>query len=293
MHRLVLRSLAALCLMTILGNGGVLHAQGNDDTRVGIAVSTVVNASPSVGARVSDAMAEALRETLKAELLAGQKAQALLPEEAQSGTCLGDSACLVSAGKAMGVDQLLMLIIVGVGDELKIEATWVNVATGETALRPGITSADDTKALLTAFRVHANALLPNVALRQKPTVQADPVPQVDPQQTNDSPVVLTPQKAKASSATSRLLILGGGALMAGSGGYFLVRYKRCNNSFECDNHHPTRNAIVDTAGVVGGLAFVAGLYLYLSRDEEPESTPAPIGFTLNSTSVGLSLGGSF
>ncbi len=293
---------------------GLVHAQGDSrDTKIGVTVSAVINAKPQVGPRVGAVLGKALGETLKASILSGPDAQARLPEEARSETCLGEATCLVSAGKALGVDQLLMLIIIGVGDELKIEATWVNVATGETALRPGITTADSDDALWAAFTSKASELLPGVTTRASDstgtasnTGTAGTTGTTGTTSNSNTSTgsgasvnstVPSNQPATSGNRTAKILMIGGGVAVAGYLGYGAYRLSQCGEIFGCKDDPATdrfgQDLTVDVLlGGLGTVALSAGLYMYLSSDEEAAS-PAPVGFNVGSDSFQLSYGGSF
>lgn len=299
-----MRKLALRTIVLVLSFGlvplatNLAHAQ-DGETKIGVTVSAVINAQPHVGPRVSAALGNALRETLIAQVLAGPDAQARLPEAARSETCLGESSCLVSAGKALEVDQLLMLIIVGVGDELKIEATWVDVSTGETALRPGITTADTDAAMRAAFTAKAKELLPGVEARATTTV-VTPTDVTKPPEGNGNTggggSLLTP-KTKSDTGTAKLLMYGGGALVAGWVGYGGYQLIDRDWSFDCPASETcTRGRDVAIDIVLGGLgtaALSAGLYMYLSADGEEAPAPSPVGFNVGSDSLQLSYGGRF
>lgn len=300
-----MRKLALRTIFLVLFSAGFLslasssaHAQG--ETKVGVTVSTVINADQSVGEKVSTALGKALGETLSVTVLAGADAQARLPEAARSETCLGESSCLVSAGKALEVDQLLMLIIVGVGDELKVEATWVDVASGETALRPGITTGETAVAMRAAFTANAQELLPGVAER---TTNTTPPPNsgtlpdtiVTP---GTEPVRVPAPQSDKGNGTAKLLMYGGGALLGGWLAYGAYqRFSVCDgfgDSCDASSYSSSTNLAVDLiAGGLGTAALSAGLYLYLTNDGDEAPKPSPVVFNVGSDSLQLSFGGNF
>ncbi|MCP4449485.1 MAG: hypothetical protein GY811_29745 [Myxococcales bacterium] len=261
-----MRNLALFTIAPLLGGTGMVNAQTDaPEIKIGVAVSTVINAKPHWGPRVSAALGKALGETLSAQVLSGPDAQARLPEEARSETCLGDAACLLSAGKALGVDQLLMLIIVGVGDELEIKATWVDVATGDTALRPGITTADTADAMRAAFAAKAQELLPDVSVR-----------------------------ASASTTASTTAPGAGTGVGSGTGSNpHNVGATKCSDGpRSCESGYEDPIALDIVTGGLATVALSAGLYMYFSGDEK-EQTAAPVGLSVGSDSFQVSYGGSF
>lgn len=298
MRNLALRNLAIILLAaaaTPMVAGDALAQEQSSNVKIGVTVSAVINAKPHVGPRVSAALGKALGETLSAQVLAGPDAQARLPEAARSETCLGESSCLVSAGKALGVDQLLMLIIVGVGDELKIEATWVDVATGETALRAGITTADTDDAMRAAFQAKASELLPTVSLRPSETTSPKTVTPLDPETANPLPIEAAPAQTASKSSAPSLLMIGGAAMLGASviyGGYqFAVD---CEFAFgECQSSDKGGvNTAFDIVGAVGIVALSAGAFMYFTGSDEA-AKPSPVALNVGSESFRLSYGGRF
>tara|TARA_R110002096_G_scaffold44526_13_gene120537 strand:+ start:126995 stop:127888 length:894 start_codon:yes stop_codon:yes gene_type:complete len=297
-----MRKLALRTIVLVLFSAGLLplasslaHAQ--DETKVGVTVSAVINAESSVGIKVSAALGKALGETLNVTVLAGADAQARLPEAARSETCLGESSCLVSAGKALEVDQLLMLIIVGVGDELKVEATWVDVASGETALRPGITTGETPSAMRAAFTANAQELLPGVAERTTNTTTSPTITTpLDTTVTPGTEPVRDPKpKGDEGNGTAKVLMYGGGALLGVGAGYFFYQLAAtCDGSLDCpeDNYSKGRDVAFDVVGVVGAVALSAGLFMHLTADDK-EAAPGPVGLNIGSDSFRVSYGGNF
>ncbi|MBL4636220.1 MAG: hypothetical protein JKY56_20335, partial [Kofleriaceae bacterium] len=90
------------------------HSQ-NPEKKVGVAVSAVINTDIETAIEVSAALGKALRKRLEVTVISGAEAQSLLPASARAEDCLGDTTCLTAAGRALGVDELLMLIIVDIG----------------------------------------------------------------------------------------------------------------------------------------------------------------------------------
>ncbi len=297
MRNLAFGTLATLLLATAVQTATTESAHAQEESakvRVGVTVSAVINAKPHLGPRVSAALGKIVGETLNADVLAGPEAQARLPDNARSEACLGDSACLVAAGKALGVDQLLMLIIVGVGEELKIEATWVDVATGETALRPGITTADTDDSMRVAFTAKASELLPTIGPRETttPTVTTPKDPPkniVEPPTTTPKPVVKKESKSKLPS----LLVIGGGAMLGSALAYGGYQWAvDCEFSFgKCQSSDKGGvNTAFDVVGALGTVALSAGLYMVLTADDEEA---APVGFNIGDESFQVTYGGRF
>ena len=287
---------AALLIMALSSNAA---AQDSKDTKVGVAVSAVINGSPGIGTEVSEALGAALATMLKAEVIAGNNSQSRLPQAAQSETCLGDSACLVAAGKALGVDQLLMLIIIDSAQEVKVEATWVDVATGTTALRPAISASKSSDNMADHFLANAASLLPDIELR--PQENNDLVVPPDNSVDNGSgfvttgPVGPTPEGPGGRHFTSLSggLAIGGGVLLGAGLGIAGYLASQCGFN-KCDEEEGDQGALPAVADVTigfGAAALVGAGVMYLLSDSGKES--APVALSLSGESVAFSYGGSF
>lgn len=301
LRNFALLAASALLVFALSSNA---HAE-KGDTKVGVAVSAVINGSPGIGTEVSEALGAALESMLKVEVIAGNESQSRLPKAAQSETCLGDSACLVDAGNALGVKQLLMLIIINSAQGVKVEATWVDVANGTTALRPSISASKSSDNMADHFLANAASLLPGIELR--PQEKNDVVVPDPPDDTGTATIVPplteptpeTPSRGKHFTPLSTGLAIGGGALAVAWLG--LVGYQASECGFDkCDIDHPDPEDDEDVgslplvADVTAGLAtaaLVGAGVLYLLSDSGEESPPVAI--SVSSESVAFSYGARF
>jgi hypothetical protein len=286
-------ALAGLLLMTL---STFSHAE---ERKIGVAVSAVINGNEGTGPEVSEALGAAIETVLNATVVAGGDAQSRLPEAARSETCLGDSACLVAAGKALGVDELLMLIIIDSEEDVKVEATWVDVATGKTALRPSISVAKSSDAMAELFLANASSLLPDVELRPVDNVI------VPPDETNSSDFTNNTSdlnnggqqdtgSGKGKYWSNKALAFGGAGLasVAISGALGYKRYKNCgSNRKGCDDGFVPLDAVADGFLVVGLISMGYAAWLYRDSDSE-EKTPA-LSVSATDESLGFVYGGSF
>lgn len=285
---------ASFFLFLVLSSNA--HAE-EGDTKVGVAVSAVINGSPGIGIEVSEALGAALESMLKVEVIAGSDSQNLLLPAQQSETCLGNTVCLQDAGKILGVEQLLMLIIIESAQGVKIEATWVDVANGTTALRPSISTSKSSDDMADHFLANAAVLLHGIELRpqeKNDIVVADPPDDpgtgtVVPPATGPTPE--TPSSGKHFTSVSTGLAIGGGVLFAASLGIGGYLWSACNSEQECSNSQMTIAHIATGMGIVGGAAIVGAGVMYLLSGSVEES--APVAFSVSSESLALSYGGSF
>jgi hypothetical protein len=285
-------AIAALLVMTFTS---ISHAQ---DRKIGVAVSAVINGSPGTGPEVSEALGAAIETVLNATVIAGNDSQNRLPEAARSETCLGDSACLVAAGKALDVDELLMLIIIDSEQEVKVEATWVDVATGKTALRSSISVAKSPGAMAEAFLANASNLLPDVELRPEEQDLVPPDVTDNSNSNNTGNLTNTGQQDTGSggrgrhlTTTTRYMLYGGGALIAVSGVMGGIRLIGCGGK-TCEEEKTNADYAADSLLGVGAVSVtIAGLH-YLFWSKSDEEAPA-VSVTATDDSLGLVYGGRF
>ncbi len=300
-------AIAGLLVMTL---SSFSHAE---DRKIGVAVSAVINGSTDdTGTEVSEALGAAIETVLKATVISGTEAQNLLPEAARSETCLGDAACLVAAGQRLGVDELLMLIIIDSAQEVKVEATWVNVATGKTALRRSISAAKSSDAMAELFLANASELLPDVELRPQ---EKDPDP-IDPidngtgnganntgDLTNNGGQTDTGSGGGGRYVSTTTLAVGiaGGVMLLGATGLLIERIVECGGG-GCDesldaegkkkeNFSKGKNTAADALAVGGALTLTIAYFLY--RNSESETQAPAVSVTATDDSLGFVYGGRF
>ncbi len=288
-----------LTLVTLLWSTATASAE---DKKIGVAVSAVINMSPSAGTTVSRNLGLAIQESIAVQsVVYGRESQALLPRSARDESCLGDTVCLIAAGRALMVDQLLMLIIVDIGENYKVEATWVDVSTGQTALRPPLDIPKEASLMSRSFQANIKTLLPNAQPRQVEVappkdIHVTPPPQEIPGNTNTSYTqtpTITPTLSKRHwTPTSKLLFYGGlvGTTLAISyGGYRYLDCKGSKTGEKCSTNEGA-DKFVDVVGFTSGAVAATGLLLYyFSEDKEK----APVALDLTSTSAGLTYQGAF
>ncbi len=268
------------------------HSQ-NAEKKVGVAVSAVINTNLETGIKVSAALGKALSKRLEVTVVSGAEAQTLLPAAAQAENCLGDTACLTAAGQALGVDELLMLIIVDIGGNYKIEATWIDVKSGDTALRPAIDAPTSADLLSKSLENQVGTLLPDAALRMidapvEPPTKHDDLVEKDPQEVT-APTV---KSEKSWNGTSKALLWGGVAAVAIGASRFTFRLIDCKG-FETGMNCSKKSGIdsaADVVGTLGVISITAAVYLYLSSEE---TETIPVAFGVQKDSVAFTYQGRF
>lgn len=291
---------AAACV--VAGLAGEASAQV--ERRIGVVVSLGVNLEADEARALSTAVGEALRAELPVDVVAGEEAERRMPPEGVPEECVADSGCRNTIGRRLDADELLMLVIVKLGAEIQIDATWADVASGRVTSRPRITLAADADRAA-VLREAAPRLLPHHVPKK-----------VEPKGDNTRIVVVpggTTQVDDGRHMTLPAWIATGvgGAALAG-GMVFALSARQKYSALEDDGcrdqpDEPCSPGRVDTLerhalaadillGVAAGSA-VTALVFYLrsggSREVAPASSPAPIAIEATPTSVGLTLGGRF
>jgi hypothetical protein len=280
--------------------GSRAHAEVSS---VGLKIATKINVSDAQAEMIVKAAGEGLTSTLDLKVVSGPAAEAKLPAAAKSDECLGSTECLVSVGEKLGVERVLMLVVVGLGDQVKIEATWVNVKEKKTALRPAIDADLQADAIRTAFSKEASGLLPDASPVEVPneavdgpsdTGQGSSAEGTDNQEDAaiSAPEPRQPRGRHFDGASTALLIGGGALIGAGTAGYFIIKERYCDGgTTDCKSGVKTASWIADGATYLGiGLVGVA-VYRYLTSAEEPEQPP--IAIQAGPDQVGIAFGGRF
>jgi hypothetical protein len=302
LHRHRLRT--GLVLASALLCTGVARAQ-EAPPRVGVVTALAVNASRAEADALADAMGAALADELIVDVIAGTQAARRLPPQGLPDDCVAQPDCIADVATRLAADQLLLLVVVRVGDELQVDTTWVEVSTGRSASRPAIMlgSGDEPARV---FAARATQLLPGV--RERPdgppppgastTVHFNAAPEVT--------VIEVPRHM-----TTGTWIAGGvaGAALIGGTVFGLSAWSKrgeaedaCQPTNGCAPGHPDYallDQVEDTALVADllfGVAIGAGItaaVLYLTSDGERTVTTPAVGVGATGDTVGITVGGRF
>jgi hypothetical protein len=289
---------AVLVLATLCSALGAAPAAAESERRVGIVVTTLVNVSDEKARELASALGEVLHERLVVDVIAGAETERRLPPGGVPAGCVADDDCRQDLGRRLDAEELLLLVMVGAGPRLKVDPTWVHVASGKITSRPAIEIAPDAdvRALLGTA---APTLLPHMAARE--------------QRRGPDVVVVTAGGTTAPQPGRRLrpptLIVAGvsaGALIGAS--VFALSSQRKFDALEEDDcrRMPCDPREVDSlrrdtilADVFFGVAVVtagAAVTMYLLDDGDPPAarTDQPsLNVGPGPGAVGLSLGGAF
>jgi hypothetical protein len=129
--------------------------------RVGVVVGIHVNLQPDEADAVAAELGTALRTALPVDVIAGAEATRRLPAEGISQSCVAELECRLEVGRRLDADELLILVMVRMGDAIQIDATWADISSGKTASRPAIELAPGSDHAA-VFANNAALLLPHV-----------------------------------------------------------------------------------------------------------------------------------
>jgi hypothetical protein len=271
----------SVALALVLSLTGV--AAADDEPRVAVVPGIAVNLDTARVDALSQDLAQALMSELVVEAIGGLEVRRLMPPDGLPPDCVTTPACTADVAKRTNATQLLFVVMVdsGAGGSIQVDTTWVDTATGTTASRPAIdlTSPADAKAKFTAA---ARSLLPDAALRAKPT-QGGGGGGIQPRMTEGVPRHFTTQ-AKITAAI--------GVVGLGVGIGFGLSTRSAYN--DCDKTPSTctdddrdsirlRGIAADAGFLVALGGAVATAVLYMSSAEEPRLivAPTPDGATVS------------
>lgn len=140
-------------------------AQGS--RRVGIVITTEVNITPRDADALTMELAEALRQELAVDVIAGAEARRRLPPGGLPEGCVATAGCREDLGQRLDAAELLLLVMVRIGDRVQIDPTWANVASGQVISRDALVlAAEDSRAAV--FVEAAPRLLPHLVREAAP-----------------------------------------------------------------------------------------------------------------------------
>ncbi|MBA3540853.1 MAG: hypothetical protein H0T79_14670 [Deltaproteobacteria bacterium] len=134
--------------------------------RVGIVPSVVVNLDAARVDALTQELAEALASELTVEAVGGLEVRRWLPSDGLPADCVATPSCTADVARRLNANQLLFVVMVGTGNALQVDTTWIEPATGRTATRAPIDVANMNEAK-TRFAAVARQLLPDAPVRPK------------------------------------------------------------------------------------------------------------------------------
>ena len=288
---------------------------------MGVVVTTFVNLTDQEADDVGAVLARVVNDQLQASATGGADVRSRvgqIPED-----CSEKQACLQSLGKKLGVRQLLLLVVVRVGERRQVSCTWADVSTGKAETRAPVTlqSVDNIHQV---FGAVVTELLPGVSARgatgkTEPAATGQPVASTtgDPDDPFIQDLDQTATKPRGRHLTGPVMIAGGasvGLIAIGGVGSVIawrrsVRYEdnreancddtptgQWNGDNDCQNLHDRSESINLVADIFWGAGVIAGgvaTYLYLTSADDVSEAPAVTVGPTRDGGIGVSYGGRF
>ena len=167
------RTLLPSLLLSLLVVALAPPARAQAPRRVGIVITTAVNVSPGEADALATVLADALHQELPVDVIAGAEARRRLPPGGLPEGCVASAECREDLGQRLDVAELLLLVMVRMGDRVQIDPTWTNIASGQVIARDAVVlAADATPAAV--FTSAAPRLLPHLARAPAPQTPEQP-----------------------------------------------------------------------------------------------------------------------
>jgi len=241
-----------------------------------------VNVDDRRVAALTEELAETLHQRLVVDAIGGADVARRLPSDGLPDDCLVQRACVTDLGTRLDADELLFVVLVQVGQDIQVDATWIDVASGRSVSRPRLVLDAEARAG-TVFGEAATRLLPDAEERSRTVVVTAPAP--------------TPPRRMTVPAW---ITAGAGVVFATTGvGLGLSArstYNRCKKSDMCSASEldglETRALAADiSVGLAVGAGIATGVLWWLSNRSGTEGAHAGVG--VGPGTATLIYGGSF
>lgn len=244
-----------------------------DGVRVGVVPGIAVNLDTQRVDRLSQDLAEALRDELAVDAIGGLEVRRMLPDEGLPPDCVATPACVDDVARRLSAQQLLFVVMVdtGTGGAIQVDSTWIDPATNKTASRPAIDIVDVTEAKQ-RFAGAARQLLPDAPVREKLAGgigrMSEPVPR---------------HFTTVSYITAGIAVVGF-ATGTFAGFSARTRYQECSDladrGMDCS---PSRRDSIRSVALAADIGWVVALggavttaVLYLTSGEKPHLIVEPV-----------------
>ena len=220
-------------------------ARAESPRRVAIIPQLAVNVDDRRVVALTEELAETLHQRLVVDAIGGVDVSRRLPTEGLPDDCLVQKACVDDLGVRLDADELIFVVLVQVGQDIQVDATWIDVATGRSASRPRLVLDAEARAG-TVFGEAATRLLPDAEVRSRTVV------------------VSAPRARPRRMTTPAWITAGTGGALLATGVVFGVMargtYNRCERDRDCsDDELDTMERHALTADVTVSLAIGAGI----------------------------------
>jgi hypothetical protein len=256
----------ALVLATAVAVLPQVAAAQSPPPRVAVIPQLAVNVDERRVQALGEELAETLHHRLVVDAIGGIDVARRLPEAGLADDCLVQPKCIADLGVRLDADQLIFIVLVQVGQDIQIDATWVDVASGRSVARPRLVLAAEARAG-TVFGEAATRLLPDAEVRSRTVVV----------QTGRGPRRMTTPAWITGGVGVAFL-----ATSVGLGISTRSTYQRCDDSEACSQSEldslERKALFADLSfGVALGAGVATGILWWLSGDGENGIGVAPTG----------------
>lgn len=277
-------------------------AEAQRPRRVGIVVTIEVNLAPQEAQELAAAMGAAIHKELGVDVISGSESDRRLPEGGVPDECVANSTCRTDLGRRLDADELLLLVIVRMGQDVQIDSTWAHIASGDTASRPKIVlTAEGDR--LQAFQEAVPTLLPHIEKpnteKTNPEFRPEPNIIVIPQQKGASESKDIPTGSWVAGAVSLAALVGGTVFAVSTRQKFDALESDGCRELTCNKSRietlDRRALSADILLGVSGAAALTAVVLYVigpSPKAQDEQQPAARVLTGPGT-FGFAVGGGF
>jgi len=136
---------------------------------VGVVIELAVDVEPDRADAIGAALADALNRELKVDAVGGDEVSRRLPPGGLPEECLAKAECVKDVAARIDAEQLLFLVVVQMGADVQVDASWADVATGAVKPRPRVILKADANAV-SAFADQAQRYLPDARERRNETI---------------------------------------------------------------------------------------------------------------------------
>lgn len=270
----------SILLALLVGLAAIAPAHAEDarptPPRVGIVIELAVNVEPDRADAIAMALADGLNRELHVDAFGGVDVTRQLPPEGLAEECLARLECVADVAARLDAEQLIFLVLVQVGADTQVEASWVDVATGKVSSRPRVLLPTDASAV-SVFAAQAQRYLPEAKPRKAETIVVHD---------GAGTIVIGPTTTPREMTLPAWITAGttGVALTAGAilGISARSKYKHCDtvaggcSDGELDGLE-RRALFADISFGVAAGAAVATIVLYLRSGGDPiETQPVPV-----------------
>lgn len=218
---------ARLAVAAALVVAGAGQARGEERvTRIGVVTATRINLTSGEADALSAGLGDELRHALVVDVIAGADARHRLPAGGVADLCVVERACVRDVAARLNADELLFLIMVKAGKQVRIDVAWFDASGSRSASRASLV-IDVGRSPRSVFAANATRLLPGAPHRPS-TAEPAAVVALTP-----AVVALPPPRA-----TTGFWIAGATAVAALGGGIgFGIAAKRAEDDLDagdCD-----------------------------------------------------------